>query len=170
MADRLFEDREKTCCFTGHRNLTDEEKISASRRVTIAVEALVKARVTNFITGGALGFDTVACVTLINLKRQKYPHISIGVAVPCRDQSARWSFRNKTLYNTILQQADKVAVLSESYTPRCMQERNMFMVDNSKFCVAYLKTESGGTYNTVRYAKECGLTVINVTGPAWDIV
>lgn len=165
----IFEDRSKTCCFTGHRDLTLEEKYSCAEKLTRAADAFAKMGVTNFITGGALGFDTVAAVTLINLKRQKYPQFSIGVAVPFRDQSSRWSLQDRALYNTILKNADRVIILSEGYHRACMSVRNRYMVDNSKYCMAYLTKQSGGTYSTYRYASDKGLVLYNLASPVWDL-
>ena len=168
MTEATTDKKRKTCCFTGHRKMTDKEKLSCSKRISHLVDTLVHIGVTEFITGGALGFDTVACVTLINIKRQKYPHINITVAVPCKDQSQYWSIGDKAIYSSTLKYADRVVVLSEKYTSTCMQERNRYMVDHSKYCISYLKTQSGGTYNTVRYAKKCGVAVINLAEPVWD--
>ena len=48
------------------------------------------------------------------------------------------------------------------YTEDCMKNRNEYMVDNSSFCIAYLKRASSGTKHTVNYAKKNSLCVVNV--------
>ena len=160
-------DKEHTCCFTGHRDLTEEEKYIAERRIRTLVKAFYEMGVTDFIAGGAIGFDTVAAATVINMKRSGYPKLRLAVAIPFRDQSERWSSRNKALYRTILEAADETVCLNENYTSSCMMERNMFMVDNSSFCISYVTRQSGGSWNTVRYAGQRGINIINLAEADW---
>ena len=64
-----------------------------------------------------------------------------------------FTWRNRQVYQKMLDLADLKILISKEYTPTCMQKRNMFMVDNSSVLVAYLRYEKGGTKNTVEYAK-----------------
>ena len=65
--------------------------------------------------------------------------------------------------NRLLCQADEVMVLSETYYPRCFLERDEFMVSHSSFLIAYYDgRERGGTFYTVKKAREQGLPVANV--------
>ncbi len=155
-------DRKNTCCFTGHRSLTDEEKRLCLNRLNRSVEKLILTGVTNFITGGALGFDTIAEISVLTLKRNKYPKIKMTVAVPFKGQSDRWNAADRALYRTILSEADEVITLFDSYNNRCMSVRNRFMVDNSAFCISYVKKKSGGSFYTENYAKLRGLNVLNL--------
>ena len=160
-------DKEHTCCFTGHRDMTEEEKYTAERRIRAAVKAFYEMGVTDYITGGAIGFDTVAAASVINMKRSGYPKLRLAVAIPFRDQSERWSRSDKVLYRTILEAADETVCLNENYTSSCMMERNMFMVDNSSFCLSYVTRQSGGSWNTVKYAKRHGIKIINLADVDW---
>ena len=159
---KTFCDREHTCCFTGHRDLAEEEKYRADLRIRAAVKAFYKIGVTDYITGGAIGFDTVAAAAVINMKRSGYPKLRLAVAIPFRDQPERWSNSDKALYRTILEAADETVCLNENYTSSCMMERNMFMVDNSSFCLSYVTRQSGGSWNTVKYAERRGIKIINL--------
>lgn len=49
--------RTKTCCFTGHRNLSSGEKLKAAVRLRRVIEEQIKAGVVFYGAGGALGFD-----------------------------------------------------------------------------------------------------------------
>jgi uncharacterized phage-like protein YoqJ len=134
------------------------------------VRYLVRRGVRYFTVGGALGFDTVAAVTVINMRDNETlldadgneVAIELEVAVPCRNQSEKWSLADRSLYDEILSSADKVSVLSEHYTRGCMHERNRYMVDKSSFCVCYVTQSSGGSYYTMSYAKKSGLEIINL--------
>ena len=162
--------RSATCCFTGHRTMLYEEKAKAAEGIHSAVKSLVKRGVRHFITGGALGFDTVAAATIINMRDNEalfdsdgnIVKISLTLAIPCPTQSDKWSFADRTLYNSILRSADDVVVVSKTYTTDCMFKRNRYMVDNSAYCICYVTQKSGGSYYTMSYAKKAGLGIINL--------
>ena len=162
--------RSATCCFTGHRTMLYEEKQKAADGIRSTVRSLVKRGVRHFITGGALGFDTVAAATVINIRDNEAlvdsdgntVKISLTLAVPCPTQSDRWSFANKTMYNSIAKSADEVIMVSKSYTRDCMSRRNRYMVDSSAYCICYVTQKRGGSYYTMNYAKEAGLGIINL--------
>ena len=46
-----------------------------------------------------------------------------------------------------------------------MHQRNRALVDRSAFCICYLRTQTGGTAYTVRYAREKGLKIWNLARP-----
>ena len=173
--DNINYARAHTCCFTGHRDMSDTEKSRASECIRSAVRSLVKKGVRHFITGGALGFDTVAAATIINMRDNEAltdadgspVRITLSLAIPCPTQSSRWSFADKTLYSSIMRSADEVTLVSERYTPDCMFRRNRYMVDRSAYCICYVTKESGGSYYTMNYAKAGGLGIINI---ATDVI
>ena len=117
-----------------------------------------------FLAGGALGFDTMAAQAVLRLKRE-YPHVKLGLVLPCKNQSSRWSFAQRAVYDDILMSADKVVYTDEFYTSGCMQKRNRALVDYSNACICYLLKNEGGTAYTVRYARQKGKMVINIATP-----
>ncbi len=167
-------DKSASCCFTGHRTMSDDEKHKASEEIKKLVRALVKKGVTNFITGGALGFDTVAAITVINMRDNELltdengntVRISLTIAVPCPTQSAKWPFADRALYSNIIRSADETVTLSEAYTRDCMFKRNRYMVEKSAYCICYVTHRSGGSYYTMNYAEKSGLGIINIASPA----
>jgi len=163
----VFEDIDRVCCFTGHRDLTVGEKELIKRRITITVKSLVTAGVKSFITGGAVGFDTVAAVTLINMKRRAFPDIRLAIVVPCRTQADKWSVKDRALYRLTLEAADKVICLSDRYTSKCMLVRDRYMVDNSSYCISYVKKAYGGSAYTQNYAKSKNKHIINLAEVDW---
>ena len=44
------------------------------------------------------------------------------------------------------------------------QKRNIWMVDHSALVLAFFNGESGGTANTIRYAEEHSVRVVNMIG------
>lgn len=156
-----MEDRQHAVAFTGHRDL-DKETVSAlCEKLYRTVEELYQKGYTDYYCGGALGFDTLAALTVLNMKTT-YPNLTLTVAVPCPEQAKRWQESDRLLYESILQRADHVEILCEHYTRFCMMLRNRYMVDHASLVIAYMQREEGGTAATVRYAKKKGVSVINL--------
>ncbi len=160
-----------SCCFTGHRMIAARDKDALLRDLRTTLEILASSGMQEFICGGALGFDTMAATEVLRLK-EKLPNITLFLALPCRDQSARWTSAQKKTYDAILEKADKVEYLFDRYVPGCMQMRNRFMVDHADVCVAYYNEKPGGTAQTVQYAKEKGVRLLYIPAKEerlWEI-
>ncbi len=153
-------DLKTTCSFTGHRIIPQKDYFALEEKTENAVKALIERGFKTFITGGALGFDTLSAQCVLRLRKEH--SIKLAVAVPCRDQSRGWNTFDKELYEKILAYADEVITLSETYTQGCMHKRNRFMVDNSGALVAYLTKMRGGAFYTVNYAKNNNKEIIFV--------
>lgn len=153
--------KEKTCCFTGHRNIPTDQYQRIAEETEKAIETLIKQGYLFFYAGGALGYDTIAEKAVLNLKK-KYPDIYLVLALPCLTQAAKWSDEDKETYEKIKAGADIRVYTSQSYTRYCMHERNRFLVDNSSVCICYLTEKHGGTFYTVNYAEKNNLTIINI--------
>ncbi len=125
------------------------------------LKSLIERGAYRFRAGGAVGFDTVAALCVLELK-EKYPHIKLELKLPCRDQTKSWKDAEKKVYDYILSQAESVEYVTDHYTPWCMHERNRRLVNGSEVCIAYLKESRGGTAYTFGYALEKGLEVINI--------
>lgn len=150
---------EKTCCFTGHRELGGG---FLKDRLYRCIGAVLKDGVDTFICGGALGFDTEAALAVLRAK-QKFPGIKLWIFVPCKNQSEKWSEAQKKQYGKILESADYVDMPEYSYFDGCMKKRNYKMVDASSHCIAYFNGKyASGTGQTVRYALSKGLKLYNV--------
>ncbi len=156
-----MEDLRFSCCFTGHRQIPVEHMEAIYRELDRVLDILIRSGVDRFLAGGALGFDTLAALTVLD-KKEKYPHIRLELCVPCRGQDSKWSEADKQNYRYIYENADKVTVLNENYTPYCMHQRNRYMVDNSDYCVAYCTESRGGSAYTVEYAQKSRIKVINL--------
>ncbi len=153
--------RPYTVCFTGHRYIPESDRAVVAARLRRTLIELIKQGYKYFGTGGALGFDTIAAQTVLDLRRE-YQHIKLILVLPCKNQTAKSSSEDVRVYERIRAEADKTVFMSENYTPTCMHERNRHLVNFSSVCVCYLTRNSGGTAYTVNYASECGLKIINI--------
>lgn len=152
-------DKNKVCCFTGHRFIPSYFDTSLISR---GIDYLISRGVDTFIVGGAVGFDTL-CAKAIIEARQKNPSIKLFVFAPCMGQDSKWSFKDQQTYKEILKSADFVDMPSRVYYNGCMKERNFKMVDASAYCICYFDgTFASGTGQTYRYAQKSGLTIYNL--------
>lgn len=153
--------KEKTCCFTGHRDIPSGQYQKIFAKTEETIEAFIQQGYLYFGAGGALGFDTIAALAVLKLK-ERYPNIRLILVLPCLSQTRGWSKEDIEVYEDIKQKADKVVYTSQEYTRGCMHKRNRHLVDYSSACISYLTENKGGTFYTVNYAKSKGLTVINI--------
>ena len=136
-------------------------KWKIEKKLKETLEALIDNGYCYFGAGGALGFDTIAAQTVLGLKK-KHPEIKLILVLPCKNQTRGWEEKDVSVYESIIEQADKVVYTQEHYDRGCMFKRNRHLVDNSSVCVAYLTEEKGGTAYTVNYANQKGVKVINI--------
>ena len=155
--------RNHTVCFTGHRKIPPEQARTLARQLKSTLIQLINDGYLQFGAGGALGYDTLAAQTVLELKTQ-YPDVKLILVLPCLSQTRGWSARDIEIYEDIKNKADKVVYTSQEYTRGCMHKRNRHLVDNSSVCVCYLTESTGGTAYTVDYAHKNNLTVINLGG------
>ena len=156
--------KESTCCVTGQRQLPGSKIEYILRRLNEEIERLIREGVTTFLSGGALGFDQMAAA-LIAAKKEMGYNICLTLVLPNRDQDKLWPEKAKRLYKYLLESADEVRYISNTYTDNCMKERNYYMVEHSAYCICALLCGRSGAGQTIRYAKQKNLHVINVANP-----
>ena len=156
-----IENRDKICCFTGHRKIDGESMQMLSILLDKALASLISNGVNVFRTGGAMGFDTLAALKVIEL-REKNKNIRLELFLPCREQAENWDKRSQEYYTYILSKADSVTYVRENYQRGCMLERNRKMADGSDFCIGFCTSDKGGSAYTLNYAKKHNVRVINL--------
>lgn len=159
--------RENTCCFTGHRpdklpwGLDENSAECRKLRIELAIqlEALHSTGITHFISGMALGCDLLFAEAVLAM-REEYDDVTLEAAVPCDSQANSWPEEQKERYNAILSSCDTVTFVQHQYTPGCMLRRNRYMVDSSSLLLACFNGSSGGTMNTLLYARRQGVKTL----------
>ena len=149
-------------CFTGHRNLDAAHATLIPSVLEQILRTLIRHGATNFYAGGALGFDTVAAIAVLRLKKE-FPHIKLALILPCKTQTKMWGENDRAVYNAILECADSIEYVHENYTSYCMHDRNRRLVDCADLCVAYCEHNGGGTAYTMAYALKQNKEVINIS-------
>jgi len=153
--------KEKTCCFTGHRNIPVSEYQNIKRKLRETIKNLAERGIIYYGAGGALGFDTLAAQAVLSLQTE-FPQLRLILVLPCLSQTQGWPEKERQVYEEIKAQAAKVRYVSEKYTPDCMYRRNRHLVKYSGVCICYMNRSTGGTAYTVNYAKQQGLEIINL--------
>ena len=154
----------KICIFTGHRELPPHrELLSAALRRHIT--ALAADGFTDFLCGGAMGFDLLAAEAVLAL-RPAIPSLRLLMVLPCRGQERAYSAADKVRYRTVLDCADLVRYTAEAYYKGCMLARDRVMAEAADFCLCYLTRSTGGTAYTVR---QCALRDVPIRNLAEDL-
>lgn len=150
------------CCFTGHRHIDKNKTAALSVALDRCIAALFEEGFTEFRTGGARGFDTLAALRVLNFKKQ-HPACRLSLILPCPEQAEGWSQGERALWERILTEADEHRFVETAYSSHCMHLRNRTLVEGSDCCVAYLTENRGGTLYTCSYALKNGLRFINLS-------
>lgn len=154
-----------TVCFTGHRTIPGKDRKWLAEVTEQEIRRLIAAGADRFRAGGAYGYDTVAELKVLELRRE-FPGIRLELILPCRNQADRWQLYDRLVYSRILERADSVEYVTEEYTPNCMLARDRELIRGCDVCVAYLRNKTGGTAYTVRTAESEGIRVIRLAPPA----
>ena len=81
-----IEKKETSCFFTGHRKIRADKKIELIPKIKNAVSYLYSKGVTDFHTGGAIGFDTLAAAHILDVKRD-HPGMKLILDLPYKNQT-----------------------------------------------------------------------------------
>ena len=94
--------------------------------------------------------------------REKHPEVKLHLILPCRDQAKNWREGERLLWQDIIDHADSVRFLFDTYRSGCMYARNRALVNGSELCVAYITKRQGGTFYTCSYAQQNGVPILNL--------
>lgn len=155
------QNRNFTCCFTGHRQIEPEHRDMLPSAVESAMRELISQGYFIFAAGGAIGFDTIAAETVLALK-EEFSQLRLVIVAPCADQADGWESADRLRYERLRQAADDYICLDASYTTDCMRRRNRYLVEISSACLAYCLRGRSGSSQTVNFANEQGLEVIDI--------
>lgn len=153
--------RQKTCCFTGHRDIPEKDLSGILERTEQAVRRLIERGVIFFGVGGAIGYDTEAAKLLFRLRATDYPQIKVILVYPFEGFTSRWSGEQRAEYARLLPQYDKTVCVAQRASREAYLERDRHLVNGSAYCIAYCTRDSSGTAYTLRYAQQEGLKIFN---------
>ena len=150
----------KGCSFTGHRRIEPRHR-GLTELLDKAIAYAYSQDCRDFYIGGALGFDTFAARRTLAF-RTFHPDVMVHLILPCKNQTEGWSESDRVIYDVILEAADTVEYIAETYYDGCMKKRNQRLVELCDIMIAYMGRARSGAGQTVRLAKEAGKTVYNL--------
>lgn len=159
------------CCFTGYRpqkfpfklSGNDKEYINFENLLVDKILELINEGCTVFYTGMAMGFDLISAETVLLLKKSRLRNdIKLISVLPFEEQSNGFSEFWKSKYDFVLENCDEKIILSDFYYQGCYQVRNKYMVDNSDFVLTWFDGKTGGTKNTIDYARKNNRKIFNI--------
>lgn len=154
--------RERTCCFTGHRDIPADRLQMVMTGTEAKVRELISQGYRYFGIGGAMGYDTIVAEMLFRLREREYPEIKIILVYPFDGFISRWSDSQQATYARLLPMYDKRVCVCKSASREAYLARDRHLVDYSSACIAYCTRQTGGTAYTIRYAAARGVPVFNV--------
>lgn len=108
-----------------------------------------------------MGVDIWAGQIIVE-RRQANPEIHLIAANPYPGFGFRWKQEWRDQYHQLLKDADLVRNISDHYVDNCFMKRNIWMVDHSNLVIAVFNGASGGTKNTIEYAQQEGIQIIQM--------
>ena len=143
-------DKNKTCCFFGHREVTHNIR----SKLTAIIEKLITVDdVTDFYVGHQGQFDTMVYSILKELG-EKYPQIRYTVVLAYMpDENIKRVYGENTLFPDGLETVPKKFAISK---------RNDWMIQQSGFAVCYVHKITGGAAKFREKAEKRKLQIIDV--------
>lgn len=166
-----LQEKEKTVCFTGHRpeklpgyGETENASLNVIRSMLYyQIYQSAEDGYKYFISGLARGVDLWAAEYVLEVKN-RFPDIKLICAKPFAAHGE--NFKNQDLWSlsNVIEKADELICVSESYSRDCYRLRNQYMVDRSSKLIAVVDDYKSGTGQTINYARKQGLkiNIINV--------
>ena len=159
--------RETTCSFPGHRpeklpwrgDESDPRCLALKERLAAAVEDAYDRGMRHFLCGMARGADFYFCDAVLEL-RERRSGVTLEAVIPCEEQAARWSERERERWFSLVERCDGETMLQHHYDKGCMLRRNRYLVDHSSMLIAVYDGMLGGTMYTLSYAMKRGLETV----------
>ena len=143
-------DKDKTCCFFGHREVTHNIR---GKLIEIIDNLITEKDVKEFYVGNQGQFDSMVYSVLKELK-VKYPHIRyIVVLAYMPDEHINELYGEDTIYPEGLETVPRRFAISK---------RNDWMIQQSDYAVCYVHKITGGAAKFREKAEKKGLKVIDV--------
>ena len=145
-----MDNKEKTCCFFGHREVTHNIK---DKLIAIIEKLITEDNVTEFYVGHQGQFDSMVYSVLKELKAN-YPHIRYTVVLAYMpDEHIKKVYGEDTLIPDGMENVPKKFAISK---------RNDWMIQQSEIAVCYVHKITGGAAKFREKAGKRGLQIIDV--------
>ncbi len=164
-------DSKLSCTITGHKpqrlKFKYNEQAPLCQKIKVAltkqIKKLYQKGVKVFYIGCAVGVDTWAAETIIELKQQTdFSDMKLFCAIPFPEQSDTFTASQKKRYQNILDYCNNKEVINRHHSPVAYKRLNYYMIDNTQYLLAVYdqdRNERNGLGQTVNYAIKKGLQI-----------
>lgn len=164
-------------CVTGHRphklfgyNIHaaayDKIRYGLKKAIYDILLAHPEEKAVTVFSGMALGVDQIFVESMIDARkyyRTKNVDFKIIAAIPCHNYEGHWNTMAQKEYHKLLAACDEKVFITDFYTPKCLNDRNEYMVNHSDIILAvWDESTNSGTGRCVDYAKRQGKTIIRI--------
>lgn len=144
----------KTCSFTGHRQLPINKINNITQALSLAIDTAIDNGCTHFISGGARGTDILSA-RLVTEKIDCNESISLSLYLPHENFTNEYDMAYFRPY------CNKITYISPNYNISNYIIRDKKMVEASDMIIClYDGRESGGTYQTIKFAKQKNIEIL----------
>ena len=148
-----------TVSFFGHRYIENYSEIE-KRLDNLIHDLIIQKEYVEFLVGREGEFDIIASSAIKRaVSKLDYGNTSFVLVLPYM----KADYKNNEKY--YLDYYDEVEICSESaeaHYKSAIQVRNRNIVDRSDLVVCCIQHNSGGAYQTIRYAKKLSRKIINL--------
>ena len=151
--------RPYTVSFFGHRIIEDFNQAEKKAEALIR-ELILQKEYVEFLIGRGGDFDKIVSSAVKRFQRRiRADNSSLVWILPYPTAELRNYEESFSAYYDEIEICDAA---QNSHPKRAYQIRNRQMVDRSDLVVFYVEHNSGGAYQTMRYAQEKGKRIINL--------
>ncbi|MGM9642270.1 MAG: hypothetical protein ACI3XI_03575 [Eubacteriales bacterium] len=140
--------------FAGHSKTNISSELR-ERIYTVLKENISTEHVT-FYCGGYGAFD-LACAHIVKAIKEGFPNTDSVFVTPYMDSSKLNEIKNSGLYDSILYPG-----LEHVPYRYAISKRNEFMVSKADLLICYVRSDFGGAYKTLMYAKQKKKRIIDL--------
>lgn len=151
-----------TVSFFGHRYLDDT--VHVERELEKLIRKLLQEKeYVEFLVGRDGDFDILVASVIHRLKRTlRSDNSSLVWVLPYETADYRENREAYEEYFDVIEVCDSAAGV---HPKSAFQSRNRSMVSRSDFCIFCIDHNSGGAWQTLRYAKSQGVPYLNILLP-----
>lgn len=146
----------RRCCFAGHREIYNSEKLYEKLKSTIE-KLITEENVTEFWVGNYGTFDSL-CKAAVKELKEKY-ELTLCLVIPYLTEEIEkykeYYYKN---YDVILMADIPLNTPHKFRILKC----NQYMVKNSDFLICFVEFSFGGAAKTLEYAKKRNINIINI--------
>ena len=149
-----------TVAFFGHRYIDNLFKVEELLEEQIR-KLLNEKEYVDFLVGRNGDFDQCASSTVLRVRKNvRDDNSSLILVLPY--PTAEY-LNNEEYFHNYYSDVDISYAASKAHPKSAIQIRNREMVDKADLIICYIEENTGGAWQTVKYAIEQGKTVINLS-------